>query len=178
MPSDNVDKPGLVSQNGAVSMGSASVAHGYFDTVPKTSILLTANPIGKTVIIHASTPVGSVMPTHLDPSDLRILGTICMMGDRSWLDFLDLDAADILNPIYSVSAIRLVPPDDTNSAPKWCLRPDNDPNRDLSELQQKRLREYILDAAIGVHNLGRANSHLTSHYQHIETSHTGPRTGT
>jgi Reverse transcriptase (RNA-dependent DNA polymerase)/RNase H-like domain found in reverse transcriptase len=56
----------------------------------------------------------------------------------------------------------------------------------LSELQQKRLSEYILDAAIGgrdkpsvfssAHNLGRANSHWESHYHHIDTGHTAPRT--
>jgi hypothetical protein len=70
MPSNYVDKPGLVSQSGAVSMGSASVAHGYFDKIPKTSKLLFANPTGETIIIHAGTRVGSVIPTHLNPSDL------------------------------------------------------------------------------------------------------------
>jgi hypothetical protein len=172
MPSNYVDKPGLISQNGAVSMGSASAAHGYFDKSPKTSKLLIANPTGETIIIHAGTHVGSVIPTHLNPSDLLIVGTICMMRDRSWLDFPDTDA-NTLKPTSSVSAIRLVPPDDTNSAPKWRLQPENDPNRDLSESQQKRISEYIFDAAIGgpdkpsifssVHNLGRANSQWESH---------------
>jgi hypothetical protein len=109
-----------------------------------------------------------------------------MMGDRTWLDFPDTDA-NIRKPTSSISAIRLVPPDDTNSALKWRLQPDNDPNRDFSELQQKRLSEYILDAAIGgpdtpsmfssVHNVGRANSHWESNYHHIDTGHTAPRTG-
>jgi hypothetical protein len=49
------------------------------------------------------------------------------------------------------------------------------------------LSEYILDAAIGgpdkpsifssAHNLGRTNSHWESHYHHIGTGHTAPRTG-
>jgi hypothetical protein len=62
MPLDRVGRPGLLSQAGAVSMGSACVAHGYWGG----ERILIANPTSEHVIVRAGTRVGSIAPTHLD----------------------------------------------------------------------------------------------------------------
>jgi hypothetical protein len=66
MPLDRIGRPGLLSQSGAVSMGSAYVAHGYFGEMPATTSIFIANPTSDHVIIRAGARVGSIAPTHLD----------------------------------------------------------------------------------------------------------------
>jgi hypothetical protein len=66
MPLDPVGRPGLLSQAGAVSMGSACVAHGYFVEVPATTSIFIANATSERVIVRAGTRFGSIAPTHLD----------------------------------------------------------------------------------------------------------------
>jgi hypothetical protein len=80
MPTDRVGDPGVVSQYGATLMGSAAVAHGYFDNVPKRAEILIANPTTETVA-HAGTRIGSIIPTHLDPDDPMVVGAVCIQRE-------------------------------------------------------------------------------------------------
>jgi hypothetical protein len=79
MPSNRVGGPGIVSQQGATSTGSAAAAHGYFDVVPKRAKILIANPTSDTAVIHAGTRIGLIIPTQLDPDCDCTYCNACML---------------------------------------------------------------------------------------------------
>jgi dUTPase len=81
MTSNRVGGSGIVSRQGATSIGSAAVAHGYFDVVPKRAKILIANPTNETFVIHAGTRIGSIIPTHLDPDDPLVVGAVCVQRE-------------------------------------------------------------------------------------------------
>jgi hypothetical protein len=91
-------------------MASASVAHGYFSSVPMTTKILIASPTGESTGINAGYRVGTIIPIHLKSDDSMIVGTLCMESDQSWLNFPDLCNDDLTNPT-PIPAMRLATPD-------------------------------------------------------------------
>jgi hypothetical protein len=185
MPLDRVGRPGLLSQAGAVSMGSACVAHGYFGEVPATAPIFIANPTSEHVIVRAGTRVGSIAPTHLDADVPLTIGAVCMQDNTSWVDFDNVET-DMSPELDTVVTVRLAPADESTTPPTWKKQTDSEVNSDLDAQQRTRLGEFILSAAIcstgttsvfsTSNGLGRANEKGSSHFHVIETSDAGPWT--
>jgi hypothetical protein len=185
MPPERVGTPGIVARQGVVSTGSASVAHGYFSSVPRTTKLLISNPTSETTVIHSGCRVGSIIPIHLNSDDSMTVRAVFMDNDQSWLDFLDLCNDDLTNA-PPIAAIRLAAPDENTHTPLWRLHSDEYPNEDISAEQPKHLGDFVLGAAIGgpnkpyvfslANDLGRANSNWKSHFHHIDATDATPPT--
>jgi Reverse transcriptase (RNA-dependent DNA polymerase) len=186
VPLDRVGRPGLLSQAGAVSMGSACVAHGYFGEVPATTSIFIANPTSEHVIVSAGTCVGSIAPTHLDADVPLTIGAVCMQDNTSWVDIdnVETDKSPVLD---TVATVRLAPADESTTPPTWKIQTDSEVNSDLDAQHRTRLREFIHSATIGspdttsvfstTNDLGRANEKWSSHFHVIDTGDAGPRTG-
>jgi Reverse transcriptase (RNA-dependent DNA polymerase) len=186
MPLDRVGRPGLLSQDGAVSMGAACVAHGYFGEVPATTSIFIANPTSEHVIVRTGTRVGSILPTHLDADVPLTIGAVCMQDITSWVDFDNLETE--MSPVLdTVATVRCAPADESTTPPMWKIQTDFEVNSDLDAQQRTRLGEFILSAAIGSpgttsefstsNDLGRANEKWSSHFHVIDTGDAGSRTG-
>jgi hypothetical protein len=186
IPLDRVGRPGLLSQAGAVSMGSACVAHGYFGVVPATTSILIANPRSDHVIVRAGTRVSSIAPTHLDADVPLTIGAVCKQDNTSWVDFDNV--VTYISPVLdTVATVRLAPADESTTPPTWKLQTSSETNSDLDEQQRTRLGEFILSAAIGSpdttsifstkNDIGRANKRMSSHFHVIDTGDAGSRTG-
>jgi hypothetical protein len=117
MPLDRVGRPGLLSQAGAVSMGSACVAHGYFWEVPATTSIFIANPTSVHVIVRVGTRVGSIAPTHLDADVPLTIGAVFMQDNTSWVDF-DNVKTDMSPVLDTVTTVRLAPADVSTRHPR------------------------------------------------------------
>jgi hypothetical protein len=63
MPLDRIDRPGVLTQNGAKSLEKAAIANGYYENVPKHSKILIANPTHDHIVIRAGTRIGSIQAT-------------------------------------------------------------------------------------------------------------------
>jgi hypothetical protein len=114
MPLDRVGRPGLLSQAGAVSMGSACGSHGYFGEVPATTSIFIANPTSDHIIIRAGARVGSIAPTHLDADVPLTIGAVYMQDNTSWVDF-DKEEADMSPLLDTVATVRLAPADESTT---------------------------------------------------------------
>jgi hypothetical protein len=118
MPLDWVGRPGLLSQVGPISMGSACVEYGYFGEVPATTSIFIANPTSDHVIVRAGTRVGSIAPTHLDADVPLTIGAICMQDNTSWVD-ADNVKTDMSPVLDTVATVRLAPADESTTPPTW-----------------------------------------------------------
>jgi hypothetical protein len=83
MPLARVGRPCLLSQAGAVFMGSACKVHGYFGEVSATTSIFITNPTSDHVFVRAGTRVGSIAPTHLDADVPLTIGAVCMQDNTS-----------------------------------------------------------------------------------------------
>jgi Reverse transcriptase (RNA-dependent DNA polymerase) len=183
---DRVSRPGLLSQAGAVSMGSTSVAHGYFGEVPATTSIFIANPTSEHVIVCAGTRMGSIAPTHLDADVLLAIGAVCMQKNTSWVDFDNVET-DMSPVLDIVATVGLAPADEPTTPPTWTIQTDTEVNSVLDAQQRTPLGEFKLSAAIGspdttsvcstTNDLGRANEKWSSHFHVIDTGDAGPQTG-
>jgi hypothetical protein len=143
-----VGRQGLLSQAGAVSMGSACVAHGYIGEVPTTTSIIIANPTSDHVVVRAGTCICSIAPKHPDEDVPFTIGAICMQNYTSCVDFdnVETDMSPVLN---TVATIRLAPPDESTTPTAWKIQTGSEIHFDLDAQQRTRLGDFILSAAIG-----------------------------
>jgi hypothetical protein len=129
MPLDRVGRPGLPSQAGAISMGSAFVAHGYFGKVPANTTVCIVNSTTDLVIIRAGTSVGSIAPKNFDADVPLTVGAVCMQDNTSSVDFDNVET--YMSPVlYTVAAVRLAPADESTTLPTWKIQTDSEINSD------------------------------------------------
>jgi hypothetical protein len=171
MPLDRIDRPGVLTQNGAKSLENAAIANGYYENVPKHSKILIANPTHDHIEIRAGTRIGSTQATNIDVTDALPIGAPFMENNNSWFDF-DQTATRATVTHHpgntaTIATVRLQSPDESTSPVTWKVQTDSEQNTDLSPTQRKILGQFILPAAIGTpaqpsvfsssSDLGRAN---------------------
>jgi hypothetical protein len=66
MPLDRIDRPGVLTQNGAKSLEKAATANGYYEHVQNRSKILIANRTHDHIVIRAGPRIGSIQaPTSM-----------------------------------------------------------------------------------------------------------------
>jgi hypothetical protein len=138
MPLDRIGGPGLLSQAGAVSMGSVCVVHVYFGKVPAITSIFIVNPTSDHVIVRAEARVGSIVLTHLDADVLFTIAAVFMQDNNSWVDFDNVETD--MSPV--LDTVRRAPPNEPTTPLTWKIQTDSEIYSDLDAQQHTRLGEF------------------------------------